>query len=54
MFVDIISKPLDFEQMGMGWIRNNLVGKKNLTDKLLSRKYSVALINIIIMKITSS
>ena len=28
-FVYIISKPLEFDQMWMGWIRNDSVGRQN-------------------------
>ena len=44
MFVHVISKPLDLDKMRMGWIRNNLVDKKILTEKILSKQFSVALI----------
>ena len=61
MFVYVISIPLDLAQIRMGGIRNNTVGKKKcLTEKILSRRFSVALINsimkilIITMKIPSN
>ena len=59
IFVHFISKTLDLEQMRMGWIRNNSLGKKYLTEKIFKRQFSVALIDsiltifIITMKITN-
>ena len=44
MFVHVISKPLDLDKMRMGWIRNNSVDKKILTEKIFSKQFSVALI----------
>ena len=35
MFLHLISKPLDLEQMRMGWIRNNSVGKKKSNREYL-------------------
>ena len=49
MFVHIISKLLDFDQMRMGQIRNNSVGKKKiLAEKIFSRYFSVAFIDLIV------
>ena len=60
MFFHIISKLLGLGQIRMRWIGNNSVGKKNITEKMLSRQFLVAMINsiltifIITMKIPCS
>ena len=60
MFLHLISKPLDLEQMRMGWIRNNSVGKKKIEQRIFKRQFSVAMINSILaiftvtMKITNN
>ena len=49
IFVHFVSKPLDLDQMGMGWIGNNSVDKNRfLIEKLFSSQCSVALINSIL------
>ena len=48
MFLLIISKFLDLDQIRMGWIRDNSVDKKNLTKEIFSRQFSVVLINSIL------
>ena len=43
MFVCIISKPFDLDQMRMGWINNNLAGKR-----IFIKQFVVALIDLIL------
>ena len=39
MFVHIITKPLDLDQMRMEWTNDNSVVEKRLTEKLFSKQY---------------
>ena len=48
MFDYIISKALGLHKMRMGWIRNNAVDKKILTEKIFNWQFSVELINSIL------
>ena len=50
MFVRILSKLFDLQRTRMEWIRNNSIGKKEfLTKKKISKPFSVALINSILL-----